>query len=350
MRNGGSTLVLVCLGALLCLAASDAHPRPFDNPSGKRPVTRGYYQLRAARDATLQQALEAQLDAPQLHAAVEDHRLAVALVDITELERPRLAMVNGDAMLYAASLPKIAILLGAFERAREGRLALDGPLHEQVTAMIRVSSNGAASAVLQRVGQRYLLQLLQSGRYKLYDKHYNGGLWVGRSYGGGGMAQRDPLHNLSHGATAYQVARFYYLLATGRLVSTSGSARMKEVLGRPGIRHKFVAGLLQSHPDAQLYRKSGSWRSFHADSALVERADRRYIAVALADDARGELWLQQLILALDMIVFAHPGTPPSQLRWCLSRYVCRLPYRYPDDAPLASYRERYQAHLSRSQG
>ena len=33
-------------------------------------------------------------------------------VDVTERNAPRLAMLNGDEMMYAASLPKIAILLG----------------------------------------------------------------------------------------------------------------------------------------------------------------------------------------------------------------------------------------------
>lgn len=331
MACGGSPwLRLACIiGLGYLIAVPPVQARRFDRPGIQHAVSRGYYHLRTAHDPELQQQLDVRLQQLQLDSAVRRQQLAVALVDITDLTHPRLAMANGDVMLYAASLPKIAILLGAFQRRHEGRLRWDGRLREQVTAMIRVSSNSAASQVHAVVGQKYLLRLLQSGRYKLYDKHYNGGLWVGRAYGGGGAAERDPLHNLSHGATTYQVARFYYLLATGRLVSPSESREMMRVMSEPGIRHKFVAGLLEAHPESRLYRKSGSWRSFHADSAIVERAGRRYIAVALADDARGEQWLRQLIVALDRIIFSRPDPHPlSVTPRCLSRFVCHIPYRY----------------------
>jgi beta-lactamase class A len=53
-----------------------------------------------------------------------------------------------------------------------------------------------------------------SPRYRLYDPRHYGGLWVGKDYAKSGLWRRDPLHNLSHGATAMQVARFYYLLKT----------------------------------------------------------------------------------------------------------------------------------------
>ena len=69
-------------------------------------------------------------------------------------------------------------------------------------------------------------------------------------------SRRDPLHNLSHGATAFQVARLYWMLATDRLLSPPMNALMKQVLSNPGIHHKFVKGL-DSRPGADIYRKSG---------------------------------------------------------------------------------------------
>jgi beta-lactamase class A len=206
-------------------------------------------------------------------------------------------------MMYAASLPKIAILLGAYERAARGELVLDEKTREQLTRMIRYSSNSAATAMLNRVGKPYLAALLQSPRYRLYDPLSNGGLWVGKDYGKKPAWKRDPLHNLSHGATAIQVARFYYLLETGRLVSPEASREMKSVLSHPGTCHKFVKGLQHSRPDARLYRKSGTWKQWHCDSAMVERAGRCYIAVALAKHPSGGQWLSRLIVALDDLVF-----------------------------------------------
>ena len=41
------------------------------------------------------------------------------------------------------------------------------------------------------------------------------GLWVGKPYGKAAAYRRDPVAHLSHGATAFQVARFYFMLDRG---------------------------------------------------------------------------------------------------------------------------------------
>lgn len=258
--------------------------------------------LRESFDPRLQRQLEQVITDLGLDAAVEERKLGVALVDISDLEDPRMASLNGDEMFYAASLPKLAILLGAFVQIEIGDMALDEPTTRSLTEMIRVSSNQEATRMLRRVGKQNLIHILRSERYRLYDPLVNGGLWVGKEYAGTTAYQRDPLHNLSHGATALQTARFYYLLETGRLINRALTPRMKRMLGNPGINHKFVKGL-ESRPEAIIYRKSGSWRQWHADSALVEANNRKYIVVALAKDSRGGDWLTRLITPLhDLIV------------------------------------------------
>jgi beta-lactamase class A len=221
---------------------------------------------------------------------------------ITDISEPRMAYVNPNEMMYAASLPKIAILLGAFEKIANGEMTLDDETLGKLKLMIRNSSNTAASDILGRVGMDYLADLLQSPRYRLYDPEKNGGIWVGKEYGKAPAWQRDPLHNLSHGATALQVARFYYLLETGQLVSPELSKLMKSILADPAHEHKFVKGLKDVQPDSEIFRKSGTWGPYHSDSAIVEHHGRRYIAVALAKSTRGEQWLQKLIVALDDII------------------------------------------------
>lgn len=258
-------------------------------------------------DTQLQQGLQEAIGSLKLQGAANNGQLSVALVDVTDPKAPRLAMVNGDDMHYAASLPKIAILFGAFQKIHDGQMELDAETRKQLNDMIRVSSNRAATAVLDKIGRRYLSDLLQSKRYQLYDPEHNGGLWVGKPYASGGAYHRDPLHNISHGATAFQVARFYYMIETGQLVSPEFSRQMKQILGNPGIHHKFVKGLEKEHPEARIFRKSGSWRHFHADSAIVERAGRRYIAVALAEHTEGGKWLEELIVAMDDLVFEKPA-------------------------------------------
>jgi beta-lactamase class A len=257
-------------------------------------------------DPFLQSNLESAVEQLQLTPAIESQKLAVSLTDITDLEEPRVAALNGDFMMYAASLPKIAILLAAFERIAAGEMALDYNTEFLLKAMIRLSSNRAAAAMMERVGLPFIADVLTSPRYRLYDEAHNGGLWAGKAYAQSGLWQRDPLHNLSHGGTAMQIARFYYLLETGQLVSPEHSQRMKAILGHPGIDHKFVKGMKEVDPDARLFRKSGSWANWHSDSAIVERAGRRYIAVALCDDPNGRVWLERLIRAFDHVIFSTP--------------------------------------------
>jgi len=226
-------------------------------------------------------------------------------VDVTNTDRPRLAMLNGDEMKYAASLPKVAILLGAFAEAEAGRLALDQKHLAAMTNMIRYSSNDDASRVLDWVGVDRLLEILQSARYRFYDAAGAGGLWVGKGYGSDAAQRRDPIRHLSHGATAFQVARLYYLLASDTLLSPRLNAMMKEVLSNPGIHHKFVKGL-EGRPGVQIYRKSGTWKDFHADSALVEYGNCRYIIVGLAEHPHGGDWLVQLAAPLHDLVVSRP--------------------------------------------
>jgi beta-lactamase class A len=233
--------------------------------------------------------------------AVENKKAAFVVVDITELQRPKVAGVNPDVMLYAASMPKIAILLGAFVKIESGEMSLDDETRSELSRMIRKSSNEAATAVLQRVGIEKLAEILQSEKYRLYDQKHNGGLWVGRDYSGGPVWRRDPLHNISHGATAMQAARFYYLAVTGRLVSEQYFDDFAEIMSNPGIEHKFVKGIKKSNPDAEIYRKSGTWKKFHADSGVIVDKDRgyQYIIVALVEHPKGADGLARFAAVVD---------------------------------------------------
>jgi beta-lactamase class A len=260
-------------------------------------------QLSDAYDAQLQQGLAAQISDSRLDDVVAGKRLAVALVDVTDPQKPRVAGVNEHEMMYAASLPKIAILLAAFQKAEDTGEPLNQSSKELLTRMIRDSSNAAAAEMGDWVGMEYIAKVLTSDRYKLYDDQDDGGIWVGKAYARRGAWRRDPLANLSHAASAFEVARFYYLLITGRLVSPGASAEMKQMLSRPAIAHKFVSGLAKARPGSRIYRKSGTWRTYHSDSALVERDGRAYIAVALCNDARCGSWLKSLIVRLDDLIF-----------------------------------------------
>ena len=68
---------------------------------------------------------------------------------------------------------------------------------------------------------------------------------------------------------------------------------MKEVLSKPGINHKFVKGL-SGVPGITIYRKSGTWRDWHSDAALIEWNGHRYVLAALTEDPDGGKLLEKL--------------------------------------------------------
>jgi beta-lactamase class A len=236
-------------------------------------------------------------------------RMAVALVDLGPPEGPRLASVNGDRMIYAASLPKIAILLGAFDALESGRLSETKAVLTDLEAMIRRSDNPAATRMIERVGLQRIDDVLMQDRYRLFDPAQGGGLWVGRAYARNSKRIPDPVAGLSHGATALQVARFYHLLAHGRLVSRDRSRQMLGFLSNPGINHKFVRSLSERHArPGRVYRKSGTWKNWHADSVLVwEDGWRRYILVGLVESPQGEQILRSLVPIAESLLRPTPG-------------------------------------------
>ena len=261
--------------------------------------------LRERIDPQFQAAFEKDLDQEfgrDIWDLVKAKKVGIVLADITDPYNPKVAEVNGDVMLYAASLPKIAIVLGAFVQMERGEMTMDDKTRNLLNITVRKSSNKAATELLHQVGIENLADILQSERYRLYDPNYGGGLWVGRDYGGGKVWKRDPINNISHGASAMQAARFYYMGATNRLVAPQYQKDLEEVFSKPGISHKFVKGMKQKKPKADIYRKSGSWRQFHADSGIITQENREYVIVALVEHPQGGEGLAELIIAVDNLM------------------------------------------------
>jgi beta-lactamase class A len=272
---------------------------------------RRYPSLRESFDKSLQDGLKASLRRelePEFLKAIDEKQASVVLVDITNLYQPKVASINGDVMIYAASLPKIAILLGAFVQIERGKMVLDDQTQAALIRMIRNSSNEDASFILNRVGMENLAEILQSDRFRLYDPDYNGGLWVGKDYSDAPVWKGDPLHQISHGATAMQAARFYYLLFTNRLVSPNLTKEMKKILSNPALKHKFVKGL-EDRPGIEMYRKSGTWEDWHADSAVIVHDNYKYILVALSHFPRGGECLSRLSAVVDDMMGRRHAAP-----------------------------------------
>lgn len=270
------------------------------NPNNK--IT-GKIPLRSLTDRQLQASLYRELRSnAKWRSLIDNKKMAVGLVDLRNPANVKFAQINGNQMMYAASLPKIAILLSAMDALEKGELAETEEVLHDMKIMISRSDNQASTRMIDRLGYKKIEKVLTDPRYKLYDKNYGGGLWVGKRYASQGARYPDPILGLSHAATASQVCRFYYLLATGQLVSPERSAQMLDIMKDPELHHKFVNTLDRVAPQADVYRKSGSWRTYHADSALVEGPNRHYILVALIDDAEGENICREMVTAVEKVI------------------------------------------------
>ena len=265
----------------LPLCVSGPEWRPLDQRSDKSLQTR------------LDQALN-QHDSWQ--SLIRAGKMSVGLVDLSDPQVPRFAQVNGNTMMYGASLSKLMVLLAAFQGFEDGTLKDTPEIHRDLIEMIRRSDNPAAGRVIGRIGLKKIEALASDRRYRFYDPQKGGGIWLGGTFSPGGETNPEPITGLTHTATAYQLCRFYYLLAYGRLISPERSRQMLKILAFPDLPGKFVTVLETAVPPNHLYRKSGEVRGFHADSILVWDAGwRRYILVAMIEDERGEQILKELV-------------------------------------------------------
>jgi beta-lactamase class A len=252
-------------------------------------------------DKILQVRLKDLLREQNLLTMCRQERLAVSVADICDLDNPRYAGVNDHVMMYAASLPKIAVLLTAFEMFEQGKLPKTQQNIDMLTMMIRHSSNVDASRAIAKVGFATILKTMRDPRYRFYEPGI-GGLWIGKAFSKARVWRRDPLKNTVHGATSNAAVRFYYMLERGELVNPQASKEMKAILGNPGINHKFVKGMSTLPGPVKIYRKSGTWKIYQSDSALIKHNGHTYVVAALAESSRGESILQNLIVGIDRMI------------------------------------------------
>jgi beta-lactamase class A len=249
-------------------------------------------------DAPLQAKLEA-IDAElgSRHGMTTEHT-AVGLLD---LKRSRVAMIHPDRIEYAASVPKIGILLAFFQLQPEAARHLDSQTRHELGLMAKASNNEMATKYSRQLSLAAIQEVLNS--YGFYDQSRGGGIWVGKHYGKSDERIPDPVGGHSHGATVRQLLRFYLLLEQGKLVSPAASKTMRDIFRSPEIPHdeiKFVKGL--AGRNVEIVRKWGSWENWLHDTAIIKGPDRHYILVALTHHPKGDYYLSDLAVAVDNLM------------------------------------------------
>ncbi|MGC3960663.1 MAG: serine hydrolase [Verrucomicrobiota bacterium] len=249
----------------------------------------------ATVDASLQRDLE-QIDARlRKQWGMTPAQTAVGLLDLNTL---RLAMIHPDREEYAASIPKIGILLAWFQLHPEAITNLNPQIRHELGLMAKASDNAMAAKFSQELGLRQIQAVLNE--YHLYEPNRGGGIWVGKHYGKSGERHGSPVGDNSHAATVRQLLRYFLLLEQGKLVSPEASLVMRDIFASPEIPHddiKFVKGL--AGREVQIIRKWGSWEEWFHDAAVVTGGGRHYILVALTRHPRGDEYLTALAPAVD---------------------------------------------------
>ena len=259
-----------------------------------------YVSLKQSKCENLERVLKNELSTnPRLKRLIKQKHFALAVVDLNDPNHIKFAGINEYHMMYAASLPKIAILYTVMDAVENNEIPYTPELKKSLKKMIAVSSNKSATEMIDKVGFDRIEQTLRKEGQALYDEAEGGGLWVGKRYAAQGDRRGDPLKNLSHGATAFHTAYFYYQLVYGKLINSKRSAEMLEILRDPKLNHKFIHTLSQIAPKAKFFRKSGSWKQYHSDSVLIWGPDRKYIVVALVESPQGEQIIRNLIKPIE---------------------------------------------------
>src|SRR5262245_9138563 len=264
--------LLSSLFAVFCLAGCAAIP------SRTEPSFASYARTYDTPVDTVLQARLEEIDA-KLRAkyGMTTEQTAVGVLDLRRLS---LAMLHPDRMEYAASIPKIGILLAHFQLHPNAATNLDTQTRHELGLMVKASNNEMAAKFSREMGLRQIQAVLNS--YGFYDTNHGGGIWMGKHYGRGDERIGDPIANQSHAATVRQLLRFYLMLEQGKLVSPEASKAMREIFASPDIPHdriKFVKGL--EGRSLQILRKWGSWEDWLHDTAVIEGPVRHYILVAM---------------------------------------------------------------------
>ena len=263
-------------------------------------------------DPDLQSALEAIDQSVGEELGIPPVERAFGVLDLTDL---RVAMVQPDAMFYAASVPKICIVMAYFDTHPEAITNLDPDVERELQLVIKRSDNELAAKYSQLVGLDKIQEMLQSKRYRFYDKD-RGGFWCGKHYGIAEPRMGDPVHDHSHAATVRQCLRYYLMLEQGRLVSAAACAKLKEIFAAPDLEFhndRFVAGL--NGRDVTIIRKSGLWEDWHLDTARIQHGERVYLLAGMVHHPNGGEYLAETAAAVDEALCGPPRRvpPPHQL-------------------------------------
>jgi beta-lactamase class A len=244
-------------------------------------------------------------------------KVRVALIDLAHGEPPALADYHGDAPIYPASVVKFVYLMAAYRWQEEGRLRIEGEFDQELTEMIRVSSNQATRKVFARLTETEPGPELSPEAYREFrDRRLAVKRWlmslgiddlhcVNPTYDGAGdLFGRDAqfIRDASvkgglggsapnrQAMTAIGTAKLLALLATDRALTPEDSAIVRRRMRRDPKEQRHLAARLAGGAERvgglEVYAKSGTWGPIYADAGIVRHlASGRQMVLAVFTEA-----------------------------------------------------------------
>jgi beta-lactamase class A len=241
--------------------------------------------------------------------------LRVALLDLSHSGGPRLAQRDGNLPIYPASVIKFVYLMAAYAWQEQGKRTIDPAIDEQLSLMIRQSSNAATQRVFAHLTATEPGPELDAAEYAIFRSRrmtvdewlrslgvvglhcvnptYDGdGDLYGRdvqflrdgSVAGGPPRRGDSFRN-RNAMTAVGTVQLLALLATDRALTQADSSAVRLRMRRdpneqPHLRNRIAGGAARI-PGLEVFAKSGTWGPIYADAGIVRDPTGRQFAIAV---------------------------------------------------------------------
>lgn len=222
---------------------------------------------------------------------VAENEIWMTVIDARDPRDPRIGHYQGDAPVYPASVPNVAIMVTAYDQVATGQLEMTEALFDDIRAMVHRSSNPATSRVLDRVcntafGPALEGDALESYEWKKHTIHRHMtdlGLEdlfiINKTYGPGvpfygrerailGERAGDNFER-SNMMSTNATARLFYMLWRRALVSPEASAEMLDHMVRTPDRNRTPFTVLAPE-GATVYSKDGWTTICRHDAAIFE--------------------------------------------------------------------------------
>ncbi len=221
-----------------------------------------------------------------------DEWSSVCVVDISDIDHPRVGGWKQDNFVYPASTYKLYILGEAIRQVVEGSISLDDVLtvkehnvrsnsrleagqqvsiSEVLRLMMMYSDNTAANEAIDLVDRQRASALLRAMGCKGSD--------ITRKYLPRTLEDDDYTTVPGTTSSALHFATFLWAMETSAIGGGQGRGLIKAYMGMIATaQERFRAGIPSG---ATLYSKSGTWNTFTSQVGIIEDGTLRYIACVL---------------------------------------------------------------------